>query len=130
MGHGLLLVTNSGLIVLPGIHGVRSVSVRVLRSNHASRALSALRSWPGFAVRMCGQGTGGEIIERLARRIDLIVMPSVREGEQFIEPGRHPGRVLRHVHLTGLKPRRLREKARLLVEPGFLQDCPMLARAP
>src|SRR5215212_7048009 len=118
MGHGLLLITKSELVVLPCVHGIWSVAVRILRSNHASRTRSALRSWPGFAVRMCGQGTGGEIIQRLARGIDLIVMPPVRESEQFIETGRQPGRVLRHVHLTGLKPRRLREEARLLVEPG------------
>src|SRR3954463_2368800 len=91
------------------------------------RSLSSKRPLARLPVSMGRQRTAGEIIQCLARRVDLIVMASVREGSQFVSPGREPGCLLRHVHLTGLKARGLRQDARLLVKARFLKDDAILA---
>src|SRR5690242_16302695 len=75
-------------------------------------------------------GAHGEIVESLAGGVDLVIMPSVREGEQLIEPGGKPGRVFRHVDLTGFEAGRLSEEARLLLVAGAAQDRASFAGAP
>src|SRR5690242_13151012 len=77
---------------------------------------------------MKGMQPAREIIERLAGRVDLIVMAAIGKREQLVEPSRQPGRLLWNVHLTRLEARRLREEARLLVEARRAQNWPDRAR--
>jgi hypothetical protein len=60
--------------------------------------------------------SSGKPVERLAHRIDLVIMLSIGKGEELVQPGGKPWGGSRHVHLTRFEPGRLREEARLLVE--------------
>jgi hypothetical protein len=73
---------------------------------------------------------GGEIVERLTGRVDLIVMAAVRERQQLIEPDSEPGCILRDAHLIGFESGRLGEEACFLIEAGPVQDSPHAAGAP
>src|SRR5262245_48980960 len=89
------------------------------------------RPRPGTFPRLLGHmervGPPGKPVERLACRVDLVIMLSIGEGEEFVEPGGKPRGCSRYVHLTGFEPGRLSEEARLLVEPHRAQHHARLA---
>ena len=51
---------------------------------------------------------GPRPLEELRDAIDLVVVPSTREGEQLVEEGGEPRRLFRQQHVTGFEARRLR----------------------
>lgn len=81
-------------------------------------------SFPRLLVGMERHGSLGEIIERLAGRVDLIVVPACRERQKLGEPVSEPWRLARDMDSARLEPGGLSQKARLLIEPDVSQDDP------
>jgi len=75
---------------------VRSAPDETRPPNGSRRTRPHLWTFARLPGRMERVDSSGQPIERLAGRVDLVIMPAIGEGEEFVEPGGKPRGGFRH----------------------------------